>query len=166
MPARPWEAVTGVSLLSVSCSEIGASVSVPPELHLELSLALRPAGWAGTFRSLRFSVVSQQLPLGLESPQLCQCGSRISSERHPSLSFPGPGRLHLAKRLGGHRREKAPFSVSWPLLPLSGRGDPGSVRPGRGPSLSLRQGLGAKSETFFFFFLKTNYMYIEEFDYH
>lgn len=68
VPTRPWQAVTGVSLLSVSCSEVGTSVSVPPKLHLELSLALRPAGWAGTFRSLRFSVVSQQLPLGLESP--------------------------------------------------------------------------------------------------
>lgn len=69
----------------------------------------------------------------------------------------------MAKRLGGHRRKKVPSSVIWSLLPSCGLGDTGSVRPSRGPSLLLRQGLGAKR---IFFFLKKNYMYIEEFDYH
>lgn len=40
--SRPWEGVTGVSLFSVSCFEMGTSVSVPPKPpHLERA-ACRP----------------------------------------------------------------------------------------------------------------------------
>lgn len=52
VPSRPWEGVTGVSLFSVSCSEMGTYVSVPPKPHHLERSACRPGG---TFCAVRVS---------------------------------------------------------------------------------------------------------------